>query len=234
MTATSPTSQVIAIEDVLPIVDAVVAQLGRHLPAHVSAQDLASAGKLALMEVVSDFGGSFAQDRGYVVCRVRGAVMDEMRRLDPLSRHGRAQFKLVKGAVAALEASLNRAPTDRELGDHLGLSAVSIRKIRDLGTAADSVRTDARRQDDAVLGSLADGNTPSPAEMAEANDRAALVRAALACLTPNQSLVHQLYYFNGSTLQEIAVELGLSIVRVHQIRAAAEARVRHELLGAGV
>ena len=85
------TSVALSIADVLPIVDAVVAQMSRHLPQHVSAQDLASAGKLALMEVLSDFNGTFTQDRGYVVCRVRGAVMDEMRRLDPLSRYGRAQ-----------------------------------------------------------------------------------------------------------------------------------------------
>lgn len=230
MTASSHTSQVIAIEDVLPIVDAVVAQLGRHLPAHVSAQDLASAGKLALMEVVGDFGGSFAQDRGYVVCRVRGAVLDEMRRLDPLSRHGRAQVKLVRRAVAALEESLNRAPTDRELGEHVGLSADSVRRIRELGTSADSVRSDAQAEANDSLGALPDGTTPSPAEAAETSDRAELVRAALSRLSPNQSQVLQLYYFTGATLQEIAGELGLSVVRVHQIRAAAEARVRQELM----
>ena len=125
------------VADVLPIVDAVVAQMSRHLPQHVSTQDLASAGKLALMEILNDFDGSFAQDRGYVICRVRGAVMDEMRRLDPLSRYGRKQVRRVQKAVATLEIKLSRGPTDAEVAVESGLPEAEVRKISQLGIAAE-------------------------------------------------------------------------------------------------
>lgn len=146
MNSLQETSETLSIADVLPIVDAVVAQMSCHLPPHVSAQDLASAGKLALMEVLSDFNGSFAQDRGYVVCRVRGAVMDEMRRLDPLSRYGRTQVRRVQHAVSLFEDKYNRVPTDAEVAALTGLTAAEVGKIGQLGTAAEALSSDCLEQ----------------------------------------------------------------------------------------
>lgn len=226
MTSSPAFPPVLGLEDILPIVDAVVAQLGRHLPAHVSTEDLASAGKLALVEVLHDFNGSFAQDRGYVVCRVRGAVWDEMRRLDPLSRYGRAQVRALQASAVALEAELNRAPSDRELGEAVGLVEQDVRKIQRLAAAAEALSTDALEGNGLHLRSLPDTNAPSPADSAEANDSASAVHDALARLTQAQALVLQRYYYQGSTLQEIALELGISVVRVHQLRTAAETRLR--------
>jgi RNA polymerase sigma factor for flagellar operon FliA len=219
-------SLALSIADVLPIVDAVVAQMSRHLPQHVSAQDLASAGKLALMEVLGDFNGSFAKDRGYVVCRVRGAIMDEMRRLDPLSRYGRAQVRRIRKAVSEFENEHNRAPTDAEVAAATGLSAVEIGKISQLATAAEALSAAGLEKDDESLRSIADPGAPSPADLAEESDSTSIVRTALMRLTSNQSAVLQGYYFRGLTLQEVADEMGLSVVRIHQIRVSAEASLR--------
>jgi RNA polymerase sigma factor for flagellar operon FliA len=215
-----------SIADVLPIVDAVVAQMSRHLPQHVSTQDLASAGKLALMEVLSDFNGSFAQDRGYVVCRVRGAVMDEMRRLDPLSRYGRAQVRRVRDAISLFGTGHNRAPTDAEVAALTGFTAAEVGKISQLGSAAEALSSDSLEPGNEGIRSIADPDAPSPAELAEESDCASIIRAALQRLTPSQSMVLQHYYFGGLTLKETADELGLSTVRVHQLKAAAEASLR--------
>jgi RNA polymerase sigma factor FliA len=223
------TSRKLLVADVLPIVDAVVAQMSRHLPQHVCAQDLASAGKLALMEILSDFDGSFAQDRGYVICRVRGAVMDEMRRLDPLSRYGRTQVRRVRKAVSTLEIELSRVPTDAEVAGVTGLSEADVRKIHQLGVAAEALSTDALDRGSESVRSIADPDAPSPADEAEKSDSASAIRAALERLSSSQSIILQLYYFNGMTLQEIASDLGLSVVRVHQLRAAAEARLRGDI-----
>jgi RNA polymerase sigma factor for flagellar operon FliA len=202
--------------------------MSRHLPEHVSAEDLASAGKLALMEVLSDFNGSFSQDRGYVVCRVRGAVMDEMRRQDPLSRYGRTQVRLVRKSVSTLETELNRAPTDAEVARETGLSESDVATIDQLGIAAEALSTDALGRDGESIRLIADPDAPSPADMAEECDSASTIRAALRRLSSKQSAVLQDYYFNGLTLQEIADDMGLSVVRVHQIRVDAEACLRND------
>jgi RNA polymerase sigma factor for flagellar operon FliA len=196
--------------------------MSRHLPKHVSIQDLASAGKLALMEVLNDFNGSFAQDRGYVVCRVRGAVMDEMRRLDPLSRYGRNQVRRIRKAVALLEAEHNRAPSDAEVAAITGFTEAEVANINRLGAAAEALSADLLEQESEAIRSIADPDAPSPAELAEDSDNVSIIRAALQRLPPIQSTVLQEYYFNGMTLQEIANSLGFSVVRVHQIKAAAE------------
>jgi RNA polymerase sigma factor FliA len=224
--ASLDTSRAHSIADVLPIVDAVVAQMSRHLPRHVSAQDLASAGKLALMEVLDDFNGSFAKDRGYVVCRVRGAILDEMRRLDPLSRYGRAQVRRLREAVSELEAENDRVPSDSEVAAFTGLTAVEVERISQLGTAADAISAASLEQDDNSLSSIEDPGASSPADLAEESDSACIIRGALLRLTPSQSSVLQGYYFGGLTLQEVANEMGLSVVRIHQIKVSAEAKLR--------
>jgi RNA polymerase sigma factor FliA len=223
------TSKALSIADVLPIVDDVVAQMSRHLPPHVSSEDLASAGKLALVEVLSAFNGSFSEDRGYVVCRVRGAVMDEMRRQDPLSRYGRAQVKFVRKAASALELELNRPPTDAEVAEETGLSKIEIARIEELRKAAEALSADALGRDSESMRSLADPDAPSPADLAEECDSVSNIRAALKRLSSNQSIVLKHYYFDGWTLQEIAGEMGLSVVRVHQLRVAAEGCLRNDV-----
>ena len=100
MTLTLPHSSAVSLADTLSVVDAVLAALDRRLPVHVSRDDLASAGKLALIEALLRFDGPPEQARAYCYVRVRGAVLDELRRLDPLSRYTRAQVTLVRSAAA--------------------------------------------------------------------------------------------------------------------------------------
>ena len=100
--------------DVLPVVDAVLNQLDRRLPAHVSREDLASAGKIAVVEAMRRFDGPTVEARAYCYTRVRGAVFDELRRLDPLSRRTRTPLNIVRRAAAALDSSLGRPPTTAE------------------------------------------------------------------------------------------------------------------------
>src|ERR1044071_6319760 len=110
MTLTLSQSSAVSLADTLSVVDAVLGALDRRLPPHVSRDDLASAGKLALVEALLRFDGPPEQARAYSYVRVRGAVLDELRRLDPLSRHTRAQVTLVRRATAALERQFARLP----------------------------------------------------------------------------------------------------------------------------
>ena len=224
---TSPDAEAaLSIEDILPIIDAVVAQMSRHLPPHVPVQDLTSAGKLALMEILADAGGTPCLDRGYVVCRVRGAVLDEMRRLDPLSRHARSQVRRVRQSVSELESELNRVPTDKEVAARTGFAESEIGRISRLGIAAEALSADNHESVGSAVRSLPDLQSPSPADAAEDRDTLSVIRGAIERLTTSQCSVLQAYYFNGFTLQQIAAQMGISVVRVHQLKAAAEASLR--------
>jgi RNA polymerase sigma factor for flagellar operon FliA len=218
-----------SITEVLAIVDRVVAQMSHHLSSRVSAEDLASAGKLAVMEIMRKFGGALDDNRGYLVSRVRGALFDEMRRLDPLSRYGRGQVRRVRMAVAQLEETLNRVPTDTEVAGETGLSASEVRQFSQLGEIADAARCGGLDDGGDALREVPDLNALSPADLAEESDCAATIRAALATLSSSQSEVLMGYYFENLNLQAISAKMGISVVRVHQLRLAGEERLRSNL-----
>lgn len=225
----SPSSPV-SLVDTLSVVDAVLGAIDRRLPAHVSRDDLASAGKLALIEALLRFDGTPEEARAYCYVRVRGAVFDELRRLDPVSRHARAQITLVRRAVEALECKLERAPTADEVAAATGLSVAAIAQIEQLATAAQACSIDAENAEGETYHALPDTTAVCPARSAEAGDSHASVRAALDRLAPKHAHVLRRYYLEDATLDDIAGELGVSKERVRQIREAAEKKLREDFI----
>lgn len=216
--------------DTLSVVDAVIAGLDCRLPAHVSRDDLASAGKLALVEALLRFDGPAEQTRAYCYVRVRGAILDELRRLDPLSRHTRAQVTLVRRAAAALERELGRAPLATEIATLTGLSPSVVARLEQLATAVQACSADESDANGDQLHTLIDHDVACPARSAETVDTYASLHAALAQLPPNHARVLRRYYLEDATLDDIANDLGISKERVRQIREAAEKKLRAEFV----
>lgn len=210
--------------DVLDVVDAALAGLDRRLPLHVSRDDLASAGRAALVASFGQASGPLHEVRAYCFARVRGAMFDELRRLDPLSRRTRAKVTEVRRAAAELEQALGRSPTDDELATFTGLAPQALRQALRLGIAADSRETDGE-----ALAALADHAAVSPADLAESLDLIENVREALGRLPERHAYVVQRYHLEEATLEEIAGELGVSIERIRQLRAAGEKMLREDL-----
>lgn len=162
--------------------------------------------------------------------RVRGAVFDELRRLDPLSRHTRSQVTLVRRAAAALERELGRAPAATEIATLTGLSPSAVVQLEQLAAVAQACSVDETDADGEQLHSLIDNDATCPARSAETVDTYASLHAVLDQLPPNQARVIRRYYLEDATLDEIAAELGVSKERVRQIREAAEKKVRDEFV----
>lgn len=219
-----------SLADTLSVVDAVLAALDRRLPVHVSRDDLASAGKLALVEALLRFDGPPEQARAYCYVRVRGAVLDELRRLDPLSRHTRAQVTLVRRATTALERELGRAPVASEIATLTGLSASAVAHLEQLARAAQACSVDETDADGEQLHAVIDHDATCPARSAETLDIYASLHAALDELPSNHARVLRRYYLEDATLDDIAGELGISKERVRQIREAAEKKLREEFV----
>lgn len=210
------------IEDVLDVVDAALASVARRLPAHVSRDDLQGAGRLALVRAAAEFSGDAENLRGFCFVRVRGAILDELRRQDPLSRRVRRRVNAIRRAAILLEQTLGRVPTDAELGDAVMLPAEVVRSTLDAALAA-------QHADETVVAEVADVNTPAASTRAEATELAAIVDVALGRLPVREAEVLRRYHFEGATLQDIASTLGVSIARAHQLRSAGEKRLREDL-----
>jgi RNA polymerase sigma factor for flagellar operon FliA len=229
MYSTLPPPPSTRLVETLSVVDAVLTVVARRLPPYVSREDLASAGKVALVEALLRFEGPLEEARAYCYTRVRGAMLDELRRLDPLSRRTREQVTLVRRAAAALERRYGRAPTVGEVAFATGLTVEGIRHVERLAAAAELCSTDERNAEGELLHQLADAGSPCPARSAEEGDVSERVQAALARLPANHAHVLRRYYLDDLTLEEIAVDLGLSRERVRQIRDAAEERLRADI-----
>lgn len=219
-TTLSPATRLI---DTLSLVESVLRQLGRHLPNHVSREDLASAGKVALVEALLRFTGPDHEARAFCYARVRGAMLDELRRLDPLSRRTRTRVKTVARATDTLAGKLGREPADFEVAAITGLTIGAVREANRFAV------TDTCSLEGAPS-ELPDVQAACPATSAADRDAAHSVRAALARLQPNQALALRRYYLEDATLDDIAGELGVSRERARQVREAGEKHLRADFI----
>lgn len=213
----------ICVTDCLDIVDTAVATLSRRLPLSVSREDLASVGKLALIAALEQVDGTIEEVRAYCFVRVRGAMLDELRRLDPLSRGHRDQVNAVVRAQAELSGRFGRAATVAEIALATKLSPSAV-------VAAQATLAAESEFSDSSLETYPDTATPSPAENVETEDLRHGMRAALSRLSSTQARVLFRYYFEDATLEDIALDLGVSKERVRQIREAAEKKLRGDFV----
>src|SRR5215216_5967731 len=111
------------IERYLPLVRNVVDRIKLNVPAHVDADDLHSVGVTGLIAAVRRFdpnqGNTFAS---YAAMRIRGAILDELRRMDWCPRRARARSRKLKNAINEVEQKVSRPATDEEVSAALGLT----------------------------------------------------------------------------------------------------------------
>src|SRR5437763_4793783 len=119
----------------LPLVGHLVRELLSRVPAHISRDDLVSAGMAALATAAKAYdparGTSFS---GFASARIRGALLDELRGLDWASRSVRGRARRIDAAEQELTAALGRTPTRTELAEVLGVS------VDELDSAGDDVQ----------------------------------------------------------------------------------------------
>lgn len=200
--------------DLLDLVDVVVAQF-RRLPAHVSREDLASVARGELVRCMERFAGPVDEARAYAFPRMRSAVLDEIRRMDPLSRVARAKVRLVKSTERVLEQSLGRTPTETELAAAAEIPLAQLRQALALSRAADEM------QDEAAIAVVVDESAASPCECAITADVLEALRGAISRLPARHAEIVRRFYFADESTVEIGAALGLTSQRVGQIRDAA-------------
>lgn len=220
---TSESSLLPALADFLDIVDTALATLTRRLPTHVARDDLASVGKLALASALRQRSEPSAHVRAYCYVRVRGAMLDELRRLDPLTRKQREHLRVISRTQSVLATALGRAPSQSEVAFSSQLDRHDVASA--LNAAA--VASDAT---DIAWDTIEDTRSPSPATLVEANDAHANLSEALARLPQNQAFVLRRYYLDDVTLDDIGAELGVSRERARQIREAGEKKLRADFV----
>ncbi|MGF1648652.1 MAG: sigma-70 family RNA polymerase sigma factor [Kineosporiaceae bacterium] len=220
----------------LPVVGHVVAETMSRVPAHVAREDLASAGLVALVAAArayrADTGVPFGQ---YARIRIRGAVVDELRRSDWATRGVRRDGRRLAAAEERLHGELGRSPTRQELASALGVPPGEVDRVRAdrdraLVVALDPHPGVAHGTSEGVVGGLtasgilgdllvAPGGDPE-AHVAHAERIGALL-VAVSALPERLRAVVDGYDLRERPMAELAAELGVTESRVSQMRAQA-------------
>ena len=217
--AATPAAPVDAVH-FLPLVHRVARRLGRRLPPHISLDDLVSAGAVGLLEAMQRFDPARAtQFSAYAEFRIKGAILDELRRGDMMARDARSEVKRLEATMASLAHDKGGTPTEEEMAAALGCSlAVLHDKLEKLAPVRIcSFDDDAARQA---------ASPDSPFEQASRVEARVKLTAALERLGERQQQVLHLYYLEDLTLRQIGEVMEVSESRICQIMAAATLQLR--------
>lgn len=219
-----------------PIVKYVAGRVGAGLPSHVERDDLVSYGLLGLVDAIDRFdrttGAKFA---GFAIPRIRGAILDELRRIDWAPRSVRRNARRVARASSALESELGRSPTDEELAARLEIELGTLRDWLQDETVATVLALDHPHGAEATLGdTLIDLTQDTPDETVEHRDLVGRLKAQIHELPEQERTVVALYYFEGMTLKQVGEVLGLTEARICQVRGKAVASLRGKMAKEGV
>ena len=223
------------VEQYLPLVKTVVGRLAMNLPAHVNGDDLYSAGLVGLLNAVRRFnpkcGTSFET---YARVRIRGAVFDELRRLDWVPRSVHDKAKKVEQTMQALSQRHGKIPSETDMARALELSRDEYLELLDEIRPASYICLDSVPKGDGEHGgngyeSVADDSQTNPWERTSLREMAALIAERLHQLPEAQRKVLALYYFEDLRLREIAEAFGVTESRICQIHAQAILSIKASL-----
>ena len=228
-TALTPAERDQMVVDHMALVGHIVRETMSRVPAHVSRDDLHSAGLAALVKA----GHSFEPERGipfvrYAASRIRGAILDELRSVDWASRSVRRRGRELDEARTRLAGTLGRAPENAEVAADLGLSVAEV-DSNDEDVARANVLSLQGAGTETSFAELLASSDPTPEEMVEHRERLEYLHDAIEELPHRLRRVVQGYFLAEQPMAELAAELGVSESRISQMRAEALVLLRDAL-----
>lgn len=214
-----------------PLVKRIAHHLLLRMPSSVQLDDLVQSGMIGLLEAARKYdvskGASFET---YAGIRIRGAMLDEIRKGDWAPRSVHRKFRQVAEAVKAVEARTGSDARDHEVAEELGIDLETYYTILQdaSGSRLFSFEDLGGSGDDSVLDRMA-GETTGPGEHLEQDAFKEEMGEAIEGLPERERLVLALYYDEELNLKEIGEVLGVSESRISQIHSQAALRLRARL-----
>ena len=229
-TTSTPEAQEKLVSDHTPLVKRIAYHLKARLPACVIIDDLYQAGMIGLLEAGRKYspreGASFET---YAGIRIRGAMLDELRKNDWTPKSVHRKNRELSAAIRKIENREGRDARDQEIADELGITLEEYNKILKDNAASMLYSLDTLTAND---GSMAEGvpdESDDPVQNLQNDDFKQGLARAISGLPERERLVISFYYDNELNLREIGKVIGVSESRISQLLSQALARVRARL-----
>ncbi|WP_230401938.1 sigma-70 family RNA polymerase sigma factor [Sanguibacter suaedae] len=220
------TDQAQLVTDNLPLIGYHVSEMLMRVPSHVSRDDLASAGALALVQAARAYDATTGVPfNRYAAIRIKGAMVDELRSMDWVSRGARQRARQVTTVADDLTSELGRTPTREEVAAALGVDASQVEAAR--GHAATRVLS--LEGYDGALADVLPAREIGPEESLLVDERLRYLHAAVETLPERLRTVVEQVFFEDRSVTDIAKDMGVTQSRVSQLRAEAMILLRDGL-----
>jgi RNA polymerase sigma factor FliA len=209
------------------LVKRIAYHLAGRVPASVEVDDLIQAGMLGLLEAASNYSeGRGASFETYAGIRIRGAMLDGLRKLDWAPRSVHRKARAVAKAIREIESEIGREARDVEVAERMGMKLSDYHRIVEdsAGCQISSLTTEEGEM------TLTDSSADPFRDVVDEDFRAALTEA-IANLPERERLVMSLYYDDELNLKEIGAALRVSESRICQIHGQALVRLQARLAG---
>ncbi|WP_428420096.1 RNA polymerase sigma factor FliA [Methylibium sp.] len=216
-----------------PLVRRLAHQMIAKLPANVEIDDLIQVGLIGLTDAMTRFDSAQGvQFETFATQRIRGAMLDELRGSDWMSRSNRKQQRDIETAVHKLQQQLGRAPAESEIAKQMGLSLADYQELLGKVRGTQLVYLEDMSGDDGDNDFLdrhvADENENPLGLLQDHRMRLALIEA-IKTLPEREQFVMSMYYEQDMNLKEIAAVLGVTESRICQLHSQSIARLRAKL-----
>lgn len=216
-----------------PLVNRIAHHMMSRLPASVQVDDIIQAGLIGLMDAVTRFESEQGvQFETYATQRIRGAMLDELRRNDWLPRGVRRSQRKIETALHALEQKLGRSPREREVAGELGVSLEEYQTLLQEARGCQLLYiedfNDEELDDGFLERNIAQAEKEPLAALQDDRFRDALIEA-IEKLPEREKMLMSLYYERDMNFREIAAVLEVTESRVCQLHTQAVSRLRAKM-----
>jgi len=215
------------ISDNIELVKRIAHHLSARLPSNVEIDDLLQSGMIGLIEAAGNFdstkGASFAT---YAGIRIRGAMLDEVRKIDWTPRSVYRKYREVSNMIRSIEAEKGRPAEGQEVAAGLGISLDEYHAILRDTTGCRLFSLEETLAEPGFAKEVPGSRLATPDQVLSQNEFREELAAAVERLPERESMVLSLYYERELNLKEIGAVLGVSESRVCQIHGQALLRLR--------
>ena len=219
------------LESYIPLVKYIASRVIIGKNKYVEYEDLVGYGMIGLMDAMKKFDESKGMKFStYASIRIRGAMIDEIRKNSPVSKTIMDKLNRFNNGVEELQRKLLREPTTKEICEALNITAEEVYEIERYINYISIVSLDevifSDDDDIKIMGIIEDQNSPSPERDLEEKEEIEVLHSAIKELNEKDQIVLSLYYYEGLTLKQIGAVLDVSESRVCQLHARAIRNLR--------